>query len=210
MKPEGQKYKLDRIHFHWGSSDGPEHQVGSSTTEQRAKRMEIQLIHVKDGFGTNYTKANMNSSRAQDTLAILSVLVELKKSDNTNLSKLIDAVDKVKAKDQNQTFSGIKLTDILPRNTHGFYRYEGSMTFPNCTESVIWTIFKDPIYISEAQLNKFKAVTSVFNNYRTPQSLGTRKIKDVETSMKMFSSSPKPIWSNMLPLTLLLPILKSL
>ena len=208
MKDE---YKLDRIHFHWGVSDGAEHQVGSSTTEQRAKRMEIQLIHVKDDYETNYTKAVMKSSGAQDTLAILSVLVELKKSDNAKLSKLIDAVDNVKAQDQNQTFSGVKLTDILPRNTDGFYRYEGSMTFPNCTESVIWTIFKDPIYISLAQLNKFNAVTSVSNNYRTTKSLGTRKIQDVETSMKKFSPSAAPsIWSNMLPLTLFLPILKSL
>ena len=128
--------------------------------------MEIQMIHVKDDYETNYTKAIMQSSGKQDTLAILSVLVELKKSDNANLTKLIEAVESVKAKDENKTFSGVKLTDILPRNTNGFYRYEGSMTFPNCTESVIWTIFKDPIYISQAQLNTFTSVSSVQNNYR--------------------------------------------
>ena len=186
--------------------------MGASNVEQNAKKMEIQLIHVKnDSKATNYTEAIMESAGAQDTLAILSVLVELKKSDNTNLSKLFDAVENVKAKDKNQTFSGVKLTDILPRNTDSFYRYEGSMAFPNCTESVIWTIFKDPIFISQAQLKKFTDVTSVNNNYRLTQPLGTRKIKDVETSTKRFSPSAAPAsWSHMLPLTILLPILKSL
>ena len=125
------------------------------------------MIHVKDDYETNYTAAIMKSSGKQDTLAILSVMVELKKSDNTNLTKLFEAVDGVKAKDNTKTFTDVKLTDILPRNTDGFYRYEGSMTFPNCTEAVIWTIFKDPIFISGEQLKKFTTgVTSVSNNYR--------------------------------------------
>ena len=147
--------------------------------------MEIQMIHVKDDYETNYTKAIMQSSGKQDTLAILSVLVELKKSDNANLTKLIEAVENVKAKDENKTFSGVKLTDILPRNTNGFYRYEGSMTFPNCTESVIWTIFKDPIYISQAQLNTFTSVSSVQNNYRYFQRILNFYVECKGSSAKM-------------------------
>ena len=46
--------------------------------------------------------------------------------------------------------------------------------------------------ISQAQLKKFTDVTSVNNNYRLTQPLGTRKIKDVETSTKRFSPSGAP------------------
>jgi len=34
------------------------------------------------------------------------------------------------------------LKKVLPQNTNEFYRYNGSLTTPNCQEIVVWTIFK--------------------------------------------------------------------
>lgn len=45
-----------------------------------------------------------------------------------------------------------KIDGFLPRNTAGFYRYNGSLTTPNCTESVIWTVFTSTIPISKTQV----------------------------------------------------------
>lgn len=42
--------------------------------------------------------------------------------------------------------------DLLPDSTASFFRYDGSLTTPECNESVIWTVFQTPIAISERQV----------------------------------------------------------
>ena len=46
----------------------------------------------------------------------------------------------------------VSLKDLLPRETTSFYRYSGSLTTPNCDEIVIWTVFDNPVKISEKQV----------------------------------------------------------
>lgn len=42
---------------------------------------------------------------------------------------------------------------MLPENLSYFYRYQGSLTTPPCSESVIWTIFHSPIVLSHTQVS---------------------------------------------------------
>ena len=107
--------------------------------------MEIQLIHIHERYeGMSITQALTKGKEdgKMDTLAILSVLLEYQKSDNSKLNNLFEAVTNVTDTDDEQKFSGIKLSQLLPRNTDGFYRYNGSLTYPNCIEAAIWTVFK--------------------------------------------------------------------
>ena len=111
------------------------------TFAQQTFILEMQMIHVKDTYdASNITKASENGSN--DTFAILSVFFQEQRSDNAHLKNLTDALDSVKAKDNVKPFTGGKLEQLLPRNTDGFLRYNGSLTFPNCAESVTWTLFK--------------------------------------------------------------------
>lgn len=42
------------------------------------------------------------------------------------------------------------MDDLLPGvDRTKYYRYLGSLTTPNCDEGVIWTIFEDPIKVSQ-------------------------------------------------------------
>ena len=54
--------------------------------------------------------------------------------------------------------TAFQLLDLLPANISTFYRYNGSLTTPNCYESVTWTVFSDPIQVSSAQVRNIMSV----------------------------------------------------
>ena len=53
------------------------------------------------------------------------------------------------------SFPAFPLMNLLPADKTKYFRYPGSLTTPPCSEAVTWTVFKDPIEISQAQV-KFK------------------------------------------------------
>jgi len=46
----------------------------------------------------------------------------------------------------------VTIQDILPRELNYFYRYDGSLTTPNCDESVVWTVLVEPLPIGRKQV----------------------------------------------------------
>jgi carbonic anhydrase len=49
----------------------------------------------------------------------------------------------------------INVMDLIPAD-HGFYRFPGSLTAPICNEPVQWYLMKNPIEMSEAQINQYR------------------------------------------------------
>lgn len=74
----------------------------------------------------------------------------------------------------------IKLRDFLPEDTTGFFRYEGSLTTPNCGEVVIWTVFSEPGHVTKDFWKLFRSVRSedgpLKENYRSLQAQNNRVI----------------------------------
>jgi len=58
----------------------------------------------------------------------------------------------------------VNVLDLLPFR-RGFYRYEGSLTTPACSESVRWFLMQDPVPITPGALAKLHSVISSFPNY---------------------------------------------
>ncbi|KAJ3657050.1 hypothetical protein Zmor_016085 [Zophobas morio] len=75
----------------------------------------------------------------------------------------------------------VVLRDYLPKDCSGFYRYNGSLTTPDCNEVVVWTVFKRTRAISK--FNKLVQIWDaedqpVKNNYRDLQPLNGRRVLD--------------------------------
>merc|ERR1711976_577371 len=49
---------------------------------------------------------------------------------------------------------------LLPEDKTRFWTYPGSLTTPPCYESVTWVLFREPVEVSEAQLNQFRNLAS--------------------------------------------------
>jgi carbonic anhydrase len=60
---------------------------------------------------------------------------------------------------------------LLPASRR-FFRYQGSLTTPPCSEGVLWTVFQQPIEMSEAQIRKFAGLFPV--NARPAKPLNRR------------------------------------
>lgn len=84
------------------------------------------------------------------------------------------------------------LSGLFPGDLKVYYRYHGSLTTPPCSESVIWTIFKETIKISEDQLMKFRhnvhrnyaneTDRDISNDFRPTQHLNHRFVYASDTS----------------------------
>jgi carbonic anhydrase len=70
----------------------------------------------------------------------------------------------------------IDLASLLPP-TRSYYTYMGSLTTPPCSEGVLWLVMKQPVQVSQDQINIFSA-GSTSNNARPIQPAGGRLIKE--------------------------------
>jgi carbonic anhydrase len=63
--------------------------------------------------------------------------------------------------------------DLLPAD-HDYYRYAGSLTTPPCTEGVRWHVMHQPVDVSAAQVDEFRAIFPL--NARPLQPLNGRPV----------------------------------
>jgi carbonic anhydrase len=70
--------------------------------------------------------------------------------------------------------SGISAEGILPTG-RDYYRFNGSLTTPPCTEGVLWFVMKAPVTVSKDQIGKFVQVMKHPNN-RPIQPINARTV----------------------------------
>jgi len=176
--PLSEDYKILQFHFHWGkdSSRGSEHTING-----KEYPIELHIVHYK-GSLSNLTEI-LNTP---DGLAVTGFMFEVDTADNIALRPLTDALKNVIASDSSVAFetSGFRvdqlIRDVTPiGGNYKYSHYEGSLTTPTCNEAVMWINFLDPLKISEAQLDLFRAMMdshghNIVDNYRPPQPLNGR------------------------------------
>lgn len=95
-----------------------------------------------------------------------------------------------------QLLNTFKLTELMILFKTEYVTYQGSLTTPPCSESVIWILCPYPVFISTRQLEMFRKIsqaTGMANNYRPVQSIGNRTVylitNDAEPIAKMITKT---------------------
>lgn len=144
---DGHSYELKQFHFHSPS----ENQIGG-----RSFPLEGHLVHAdRDG-----------------NLAVIAVMFE-EGNENAELQKVWSVMPH--DKDQNaKPAASLSAEALLPKE-RDYYRFNGSLTTPPCSEGVLWLVMKQPVQISRAQVAAFEAVMHHLNN-RPVQPLNARAV----------------------------------
>ncbi|CAM4706802.1 unnamed protein product [Leuciscus chuanchicus] len=191
-------YNTKQFHLHWGngsSSPGSEH-----TVDGKQYLMELHIVNVHSKY--NGSVAAALAANDSTGLAVLGFFIE-----GTNEQNKTKSWDILTSFLTQISFSGNSTTDIMDQitmdgllegvNRTKYYRYQGSLTTPNCNEAVIWTVFKDTIKVSQDFINRFststffKAIPSVLttNNFRGVQPLNGRVVTSQEVKPSSATTS---------------------
>nr|XP_056722004.1 carbonic anhydrase 12 [Euleptes europaea] len=139
------KYSAVQLHLHWGSQnkqEGSEHTVGG-----KHFAAELHIVH----YNSDQYLDMKSAADKSNGLAVLGILIQVGQF-NPSYEKLFSHFQNVKYKDQETSVSGFNIQELLPNRLDEYYRYEGSLTTPPCYPSVIWTVFRNPVQISQEQL----------------------------------------------------------
>lgn len=147
LKLDGMDFELKQFHFHAPSEN---------LIKGRSFPLEGHFVHANK----------------QGELAVVAVMYEVGQANSTLAQvwqQLPNKVGKLAA--LSHTISALEL---LPSN-RDYYRFSGSLTTPPCSEGVRWLVLKQPVVVSQAQVDAFKGVMHHPNN-RPVQALNGRVI----------------------------------
>lgn len=182
------KYQATQLHLHWSQTmkEGSEHSL-----DDHFALMEMHIVHqIK---GASRTRRALNDT--QEDIAVLGFLVE-DGPWNDNFKPLVNALSDVSKPGTNTTMEeGVSLFDLLPEEDRlkSYFRYLGSLTTPPCDETVVWTVFEEPIRLHKEQILAFSKnlfyseikKTPMTDNFRPRQDLGDRSVYKSEAPERL-------------------------
>jgi len=124
----GRKYVLKQFHFHRPSEE---------KINGKGYEMTIHLVHADQ----------------EGKLAVVAVLLQ-RGQDNPMVHKLWSDLPKEKQKEEDFSDVQIDAAGLLPAD-HGYYTFTGSLTTPPCSEDVTWFVLKNPVTVTDAEIEQF-------------------------------------------------------
>ncbi len=132
---DGIQFDLKQFHFHTPS----ENNINGNSFP-----LEAHFVHAsKDG-----------------KLAVVAVMFD-EGAENEALKELWSVMPTEAGK--HQAIDAKHLDALLPKE-RDYYRFNGSLTTPPCTEGVRWLVMKKPVTLSKSQIETFKKVMHQHNN----------------------------------------------
>lgn len=148
---DDREYELLQFHFHQPS----EHLVSGQAAD-----MEAHFVHRHKATGDLVVLALL-MSEGKINRALESIWQSIPTSDS-QASQVSDLT--------------INALQLLPENSKLYYRYQGSLTTPPCSEIVTWLVLKQPVEISRSQIASF--LNAIGNNARPVQALNQRTLSE--------------------------------
>ena len=143
------KFELKQFHFHSPS----ENQINGENFP-----LEAHFVHAsKDG-----------------QLAVIAVMYKQEK-ENKVLKKVCNKIFSNMHKVSKCKLTSKDINTLLPKNK-AYYRFDGSLTTPPCSEGVRWFVLQDYPEVSAQQVKKFVNVMMKGHNARPTQPLNARKV----------------------------------
>lgn len=168
-------YKALQLHLHWGKDGGP----GSEhTIDGEQFPMEMHIVHIKEEYASL-----PQAVKDRAGVAVLGFFFQESKSDNKKFDPLINALKYITRPTNSTTLTGVSLEMFTPpqKNLTKYFRYDGSLTTPNCAEAVVWSLFENTIPLSRKQLTAFSQLQfpngeQMVKTYRPVQPLNGRQV----------------------------------
>lgn len=125
---DGHTYNLLQVHWHTPSENN---------IEGKSYPMEAHFVHAD----------------ADGNLAVIGVMYTKGKA-NSSISQVWDNMPAKSGKTSKMSNTSIAAMSMLPKNKD-YYRFNGSLTTPPCSEGVRWMVMKNPVKASAGQIEKF-------------------------------------------------------
>lgn len=119
--------------------------------------MEAHLVHADE----------------QGNLAVVAVMMTEGEA-NEALQTAWEAIP-MEAGEQHELASLVSAEAMLPADRE-YYRFNGSLTTPPCTEGVQWLVMKSPVSVSQQQLQAFDDAMHHHPNNRPVQPVNARTV----------------------------------
>ncbi|XP_040283237.1 carbonic anhydrase 6 [Bufo bufo] len=171
-------YTAVQMHLHWGGLDletsGSEH-----TVDGMRYMAELHIVHYNSELYKTFDEAKDKPNG----LAVLAFLYVDGHLENTYYSEVISKLAKIRYAGQETEIKSVNPLAMLPEDLDKYYRYQGSLTTPPCTENVLWTVYDSHIILSENQIKLLEGTlldwhnNTLRNDYRHAQPLNDRVVQ---------------------------------
>ncbi len=143
----GHRFELKQFHFHAPS----ENRING-----KSYPLEGHLVHADE----------------QGNLAVVAVMFQ-EGAANPLLAKLWQGMPEA-AGEQRELAEKLDVSALLPKK-RAYYRFNGSLTTPPCSEGVWWLVMKQPVTVSKEQVEQFAHLMHHPNN-RPVQPVNARPV----------------------------------
>ncbi|WP_157982041.1 carbonic anhydrase [Oceanicella sp. SM1341] len=126
---DGARYELLQFHFHAPS----EHTVGGAHFP-----MEVHFVHAD----------------AEGRLAVIGVMLQAGGNNSLFRTLMFLAPKEEGAQSPAGQIEPLELVSDVSR----VIRYQGSLTTPPCSETVLWTVLKQPVFVNQRDIDAFTAL----------------------------------------------------